>query len=202
MSDIEEWMPFPGYSRYYVSNKGKIKRIKKRKKNNGKGFSELLLKPRNINGYLAHTLVNDGGQKKTVYIHQAIAICFTLKPDTKNKLIVSHKDGDKTNNFVKNLEWITFSKFMKTEFQTGRRTNKDLWAKRVKRYGPMGGKKPPGRKVNISFTNVEDIYHKYNNDGFTLKKIADQYNCSPSHIYNLLQRYAATNSNDEINKGV
>ena len=196
MRDKEEWMPFPGYSRYFVSNKGKIKRIKKSRSNNGKGFSELYLKSRIVNGYSAHTLVSDRGKKKTVYIHQAIATCFILKPNTKTKLIVIHKDGNKTNNFIENLEWKTISDFMKVEFETGRRSNKNLWEKRVKKYGSTGGRKPPGRKVIISIGNMEEIFQMYNIEGLTLKKIADKFNCSTSHIYNLLQRYDATKSID------
>lgn len=189
MSNKEEWIPLTGFSRYFVSDKGKIKRIKKSRSNNGIGFSELFLKSRKINGYYAYTLVNDKGVKKTVYAHQAIAACFILKPNTKTKFIIVHKDGNKTNNFVKNLEWRTFSNFMKEEFDTGRRSNKDLWEKRVKKYGLMGGTKPPGRKVSISFENMESIHYMYNTKGFTLKNIADKFNCSASHIYNLLQRY-------------
>lgn len=194
MSGKEEWMSFPGYSRYFVSNKGKIKRIKKSSNKNGDGFSELFLKSRKINGYLAHTLISNKGKKKTVYTHQAIATCFISKPNIKTKLIVVHKDGNKTNNFVDNLEWRSFSDFMKTEFETGRRSNRNLWAKRVKKYGPMGGKNPPGRKVDISFKNMENIYNMYHVERFTLKKIADRFNCSTSHIYNLLQRYNVANS--------
>ena len=201
MGNKEEWMPFPGFSRYFVSNNGKIKRIKKSRKNNGKGFSELFLKPRKINGYQAFTLVSDKGEKKTVYAHQAIANCFITKPNTKTKLIIVHKDRNKTNNFVENLEWSTFSSFMKDEFDTGRRSNKDLWAKRVKKYGSMGGKKPPGKKVNISFDNMNKIHHMYQIKGLTLKEIADKFNCSASHIYNLLQRYKASNSTEENNTG-
>lgn len=196
MSEKEEWMNLSGFSKYFVSNKGKIKRIKKRLSNNGKGFSELFLKSRKISGYLAHTLVNDKGEKKTVYTHQAIASCFILKPNRKSRLIVTHKDGNKTNNFVENLEWRTYSDFMKEEFEKGRRSNKDLWAKRVKKYGAMGGRKAPGRKANISFRNIEEIHHLHHLKGLTLKKIADKFNCSTSHIYNLLQRYKLTNSID------
>jgi len=196
MSDKEEWMPFPGYSRYFVSNKGKIKRIKKKSINYGKGFVELFLKSRLVNGYHAHTLVNDKGKKKTVYIHQAIATCFILKPSTKNKLIIIHKDGNKTNNFVENLEWRTISDFMKLEFESGRRSNTNLWAKRLKKYGPTGGMKSPGRKVDISPGNMEEIITLYNTKGFTLKRIADKFNCSASHIYNLLQRHNSTKSKD------
>jgi len=192
MNTKEEWMSFPGYSRYFVSNKGIVKKIIEKRSNSGKGFSELFLKPRMINGYQAYTLINDKGEKKTVYTHKAIATCFVLKPNANNKLVVVHKDGNKTNNYAENLEWVTFSKFMKEEFNSGRRSNKDLWAKRVKKYGSAGGRKPAGRRVDISFENMEHLNEMYHKKGLTLKEIADKYNCSPSHIFNLLKRFNTT----------
>lgn len=199
MSNKEEWMSLPGFSRYFISNKGKIKRIIERRSNNGKGFSELFLKPRMINGYQAYTLLNDKNEKKTVYTHKAIATCFVLKPNTNNKLVVVHNDGNKTNNSADNLEWMTSSDFMKEEFNSGRRSNKNLWAKRVKKYGSAGGKKPAVRRVDISFRNKEQLHEMYYKKGLTLKEIADKYNCSPSHIFNLLKRINATKTIKENN---
>ena len=43
--------------------------------------------------------------------------------------------------------FLCFSNFMKEQFTSGRRSNKTLWEKRIKKYGPMGGTKPPGRKL-------------------------------------------------------
>lgn len=191
MGNKEDWMSFPGYTRYFVSNTGKIKVIKKSQHKNGIGFSERVLKSRKINGYPAHTLISDRGEKKTVYTHKAIAICFVSKPNSKTKLIVVHKDGNKANNVVENLEWRSFSDFMKTEFLTGRRSNKGLWDKRIKKYGPAGGIKPTGKKVSLSPEEIKEIYKLYHNKGLTLKKIANEFNCSASHIYNLLKRYSA-----------
>lgn len=197
MKNTQEWKSLPNYSRYFVSQDGKVKRVRKIKGKNGDVIKELILNPRNINGYMAYTLVRDDKAKKTVYIHQAIAECFIEKPKSKIKLIVVHKDGDKGNNNFDNLEWRTFSDFMKEQFTSGRRSNKDLWAKRIKKYGPMGGTKPPGRKVDISFGQMKRIHHLYNSKGYTLKRLAEKYNCSASHIYNLLHRYEAAEARGE-----
>jgi len=201
MKSTEEWKSLPGYSRYFVSKDGRVKRVRKVKSKEGELIKELILNPRNINGYMAYTLVKDDKSKKTVYIHQAIAECFIEKPKIKDKLIVVHKDGDKGNNSSENLEWRTFSNFMKEQFTSGRRSNKTLWEKRIKKYGPMGGTKPPGRKVDISFGQMKRIYHLYHNKGYTLKRLAEKYNCSASHIYNLLHRYEAAEAKEKEANG-
>ena len=49
--------------------------------------------------------LNCNGQGKTESIHRLVAIAFLDKPDGSD--MVNHKDGDKLNNCLKNLEWMT-----------------------------------------------------------------------------------------------
>lgn len=58
------------------------------------------LKPYNVNGYQT---VRAGGSN--VYLHRVVAFAYLDNPE--NKCCVNHKDGDKTNNHVDNLEWVT-----------------------------------------------------------------------------------------------
>lgn len=55
-------------------------------------------------GYYLVTLVHDG-YRKNQFIHRLIASAFI--PNPENKPQVNHIDGDKTNNDIKNLEWVT-----------------------------------------------------------------------------------------------
>ena len=59
-------------------------------------------------------------QKKTFRIN--IAVAETFIPNPENKPQVNHKDGNKLNNYVDNLEWSTSSENMLHAYQTGLET--------------------------------------------------------------------------------
>ena len=58
----------------------------------------------NRSGY-QYVVVSVGGERKTFTIHKLVAEAFIPNPEGKQQ--VNHKDEDKTNNKVENLEWMT-----------------------------------------------------------------------------------------------
>lgn len=92
----EKWKPVPGYEGLYiVSNKGRIYGLKKRRE----------LKAAKMNkGYAIVTLWKDNEQCSTL-VHRLVAQAFIPNPD--NLPQVNHKDTNKMNNYVSNLEWST-----------------------------------------------------------------------------------------------
>lgn len=60
-------------------------------------------------GYLSVT-ISINGKKYNKDIHRLVAQKFIENPD--NKKYVNHKDGNKSNNDISNLEWVTFSENM------------------------------------------------------------------------------------------
>ena len=64
--------------------------------------NERFLKPRKNNDYLRVTLCKDG-EMKDYYIHRLVAEAYIPNPD--NLPEVNHKDENKLNNCVNNLEW-------------------------------------------------------------------------------------------------
>ena len=75
-----------------------------------------IIKPRkhNKSGYYRYTLSIDNVQTD-YYVHRLVAQAFIPNPD--NKPEVNHKDGDKSNNKVSNLEWATPKENMQHAFK-------------------------------------------------------------------------------------
>ena len=97
----EEWKPIEGYEGLYeVSNMGRVKSLNYR--HTGK---ERILKGGDDGyGYLCVNLCKDGKANKGK-IHRLVAQAFLENP--QNLPEVNHKNEDKTDNRVENLEWCT-----------------------------------------------------------------------------------------------
>ena len=91
---MEIWQTIEGYDNYQISNYGNVKNI-----TTGK-----LLKTRvnNSTGYVMVDIRNCG-QRKTFSIHRLVAMAFIPNEDGFPQ--VNHKDENKQNNHVDNLEW-------------------------------------------------------------------------------------------------
>lgn len=98
----EVWKPVVGFEGLYeVSNLGNVKSIERNgTKKGGNHMAKIL----DTYGYYMCKLRNKN-IVKLPKIHRLVAQAFIPNPD--NKPQVNHKDGDKLNNCVDNLEWVT-----------------------------------------------------------------------------------------------
>lgn len=105
----EIWKEITGYEGLYqVSNLGNVRRIGHLETN--KNGIQRMLKDKNLKpkvdgkGYV-HVILFNQNKRKTIRIHRLVAEMFI--PNPNNYPQVNHKDEDKQNNKVDNLEWCT-----------------------------------------------------------------------------------------------
>lgn len=95
----ESWKPVPGFEKVYeVSNIGNVRRVlpnnkyRMRKKHFGsRNYYEIML--------------SNNNNQKLCLVHRMVAAAFI--PNPKNLPQVNHKDGNRRNNNIENLEWCT-----------------------------------------------------------------------------------------------
>lgn len=61
---------------------------------------------RGVYTYRVTSLIDKDGNQKSIYNHRCVAEAFI--PNPYNKPQVNHIDGNKTNNLIENLEWVTY----------------------------------------------------------------------------------------------
>ena len=93
--------------RFLVSNDGEIYSLKSNK---------ILKQSLNKNTGYFGVCVSLGSRKSKKLIKPHIAVACTFLGDKSSDFIVNHKDGNKTNNHLKNLEWVTHSENVRHAF--------------------------------------------------------------------------------------
>ena len=113
MENIERWKTLVYhneiYEKFEISDQGKMRNAKTKRIYktwiNHKGYEQVCVS------------LGSKNKKKGFRINIAVACTFIPNPD--NKPEVNHKDGNKLNNNVSNLEWATSSENMRHAFDNG-----------------------------------------------------------------------------------
>ena len=112
---VEVWRPVVGWEGLYeVSSHGRVRSLDRMVEQpiaNGviitrPYFSKILVQRLNMDGYHRVNLTKKG-KRDTASVHQLVAEAFIPNPD--NLPCINHKDEDKDNNHVENLEWCSWS---------------------------------------------------------------------------------------------
>jgi hypothetical protein len=85
------------FPNYLISNKGEVYSVP---------YKKIMKQQKNNDGYIGIQLTKKN-ERKSFLVHRLVAMHFI--PRIEDKDVVNHKDGNKTNNDVSNLEWCTNS---------------------------------------------------------------------------------------------
>ncbi|ADE87501.1 HNH endonuclease [Deep-sea thermophilic phage D6E] len=168
----EIWKPIKGYEGLYeVSNKGRVKsvgRIVHRKDGISYFKKGSILKPYECTGgYLFVGLLRDG-ERKLFSVHRLVAEAFL--PNPENKTQVNHIDGNKKNNDVSNLEWVTEKENVNHAIKHGLLKNR--------------GEDSPNSK--LTKTDIENIRRMYATKQYTQYQLAEIYGVGQSTIWKIV----------------
>jgi hypothetical protein len=173
----EQWKPIRGYEGLYeVSNMGRVKSLDQVSyRSNGITMCYIRQKGRLLKGRLVGSkkkkqylgvLLCRNGKQENKKIHRLVAEAFI--PNPNNYPQIDHIDGNKTNNTVSNLEWVTNEENMRRSWEKGLRS--------------YCGENSPRAKLTQS--EVDEIRNTYvpGVRGFGRKSLAKKYHVSENAI--------------------
>lgn len=163
--ETPEWKDIDGYDgMYQVSSDGRVRKV-----STGK-IGKIIIDNR---GYSKKAITKDG--KTTQYsIHRLVAKAFI--PNPENKPEVNHINGNKLDNRIENLEWVTRSENMKHAHESGLQTYSG--------YIQLKQREAVGKFTSEDIEEVFDMKKK----GMSNRKIAEHFNVAHSTIGAIINR--------------
>lgn len=156
---------------YIITSDGKVFTKEREYSHGGVKPKHFLKQTLNSNNYLrvSMTICN---KRKNYLVHRLVAQAFI--PNPNNLPQVNHKDGNKLNNCVENLEWCTKSENEKHAYKLGLKT--------INTYGEKHGM----HKLTQKDVDYIRKVHKRNDVVFGTKALAEKFNVNPQTITNIV----------------
>lgn len=116
--------------------------------------------------------LSDGSRKRPALVHRVVAIQYL--PQSDLSMEVNHKDGDKANSCVWNLEWVSRSHNVEHAYESGLKS----------RYRNRATKQFSSR---LSDDDVREIHRLRRDCSQTYGQIASRYSLSRAAIYMIIK---------------
>ncbi len=170
---MEEWLPVIGYEGYYsVSTLGRVRRDAPTKYRGGISYPGRVLRTYqtqyNGNKYRIVSLCTGKGWKMGK-VHRMVAIAFLGPPQPG--MCVNHKNGDKGDNRIQNLEWVTLVENCRHAVDTGLTSH---------------GEK--NKMAMLSASQVRTIRQLYGTGNATQRALAKTFRTSQTCIWSIIHR--------------
>lgn len=154
------WKQIENYD-YEINPEGTVRRISTKKVK--KSFKRL-------DGYIGIQLYKSKTEIKNFQLHRLIAIAFIENPEKKD--VINHKDSNRENNSLDNLEWVTKKENNKHAYEFGYASNK-------------------GSKNGFSVLTEEkvlEIRKRRIENNLSYRMLSELYNVSRATIIAIIQR--------------
>ena len=151
---------------YLINNKGNIYSLNYKMSGKVKKMKQF-----NHKGYRVCNITIDGKFHKLL-VHRLVAENYVPNPDNKPK--VNHKDGNKSNNNYKNLEWVTQKENMEHASKNGLMSP---------RFGEKNG------KSKITKKQAKSISKMLEKNKLSISEIADANNTTRGVVYSIKYGY-------------
>lgn len=192
-----EWKIIDKYDRQYaISKDGKVRSLLSGK---------LLVSSQDKNGYPVVSIKDSNGISHYIQIHRLLAESFIPNPEQKKT--VNHKDGNKLNYDLSNLEWATHSENIKHAYDNGLMSQVDENGKSIPNHVPVRrsdgavfrSMSEAARCSGCSCTSVRRVLlsKMRSVNGYTFSLASRQYSDSDSENENW-KTIVRTLSNDSI----
>lgn len=179
--DIEVWQPITGFYNE-VSNLGRVRSVK-HKAGNEKNYKSKILKPVVTNsGYVNVAIINKSEGKITKRLHRVVAEAFI--PNPENKPEINHIDGNKENNEVSNLEWVT-----------SKENKRHAWENDLQ-VSVKGSEKPLAKLKEEDIVSIRKEYR----EGCIQMELAEKYGVARQTISSIVNMKAWKHVAEEVSE--
>lgn len=167
---METWKPIPNFSRYEASDYGNLRSMNYKNTKTVK----VLTPAKSPDGYMKTMLVDDSGQYKSWTVHKFVALTFL--GDIPEGMEINHKNGNKVDNSLDNLEYVTRSENILHSYAMGLQPK------------PKGSNNPFAKLTEQQVQEIREYHANFKGRYYGRKALAEKYGVSVAQIKDIITR--------------